>query len=358
MDENKFKFKKYQAVFITLAFLFFASVTSISAKTLTAYRADITAAKLLTANLLSPDDEDFPNGDFAAFERESVKQIRAKIPKSETVEWQNSSIETNNQWLIEKLDKFQQIPAGKSERWDVLTEVGEQLGALELKLEELENPSASDRSKDEDKQKLAEILRREEYQKPEAKQESLFEKIWRKIMQWIAEFFPKPSISPSAANGFQSLSFILQMLLYALILGVIGFLVYRFAPFFIKRFRVLETTEKRERVILGERLADSETAQNLFDEAENLARQGDLRGAIRKGYIALLCELSDRKIIGLSQHKTNRDYLRDVRKQNELYHNMSGMTINFERHWYGFEEARETDWESFKSDYQKVVKSQ
>ena len=133
-------------------------------------------------------------------------------------------------------------------------------------------------------------------------------------------------------------------------------MIYRFAPFFIKRFRSRETNEKKERVILGERLADNETAQNLFDEAENLARQGNLRGAIRKGYIALLCELSDRKIIGLSQHKTNRDYLRDVRKQNELYQNMSGLTLNFERHWYGFEEARESDWENFKRDYQKAVK--
>lgn len=358
MNENKItsRIKTNSIIFLTIAVLFFASLTSTSAKTLAAYRADVKEAKLLVANLLSPDDEDFPNGDFAAFERESVKRIRNKFPRSETVEWQGSIIETNNQRLIEKLDKFQQTAAGKSERWDVLTEVGEQLDALEIKLGELEKPPASNRAKDEDKQKLAEILRREEYQKPEAKQESLFERVWRQIMEWIVKFFPRPKISPSVTDGFQSLSFILQMLLYALILGVIGFIVYRFAPFFFKRFRSRETIEKRERVILGERLADHETAQNLFDEAENLARQGNLRGAIRKGYIALLCELSDRKIIGLSQHKTNRDYLRDVRKRDELYRNMSGMTLNFERHWYGFEEARETDWESFKSDYQKAVK--
>ena len=355
-NKNTSLLKTNSTVFLTVAVLFFASVTSISAKTLTAYRADIKAAKVLTANLLSPDVEDFPNGDFAAFESKTVKQIRAKILQSETVEWQNSSIETNNQWLIEKLDKFQQTPAGKSERWDILTEVGEQLDALEIKLDELEKPSASNRAKDEDKQKLAEILRREEYQKPVEKEESFFARIWRQIIEWIRKFFPRPGISPSVANGFQSLSFVLQMLLYALILGAIGFLVYRFAPFFIKRFRGRETNEKKERVILGERLADNETAQNLFDEAENLARQGNLRGAIRKGYIALLCELSERKIIGLSQHKTNRDYLRDVRKQNELYQNMSGLTLNFERHWYGFEEARESDWESFKRDYQKAVK--
>ena len=82
-----------------------------------------------------------------------------------------------------------------------------------------------------------------------------------------------------------------------------------------------------------------------------------MRGAIRKGYIALLCELSERKIIGLSQHKTNRDYLKDVRKQNELYKNMSGLTNNYERHWYGFDSAEETDWEEFRNGYRKAVGS-
>ncbi|CAN5138744.1 hypothetical protein BH20ACI1_BH20ACI1_08010 [soil metagenome] len=110
-------------------------------------------------------------------------------------------------------------------------------------------------------------------------------------------------------------------------------------------------------MILGERLSENETAQNLFNQAEQLAREGDLRGAIRKGYIALLCELSDRKIIGLAQHKTNRDYLRDVRTKRELYENMNGLTSNFERHWYGFDNAEITDWEEFRQNYKKAVNS-
>ncbi len=106
---------------------------------------------------------------------------------------------------------------------------------------------------------------------------------------------------------------------------MIGFLIYKFAPFLITKFQIREKREKRERVILGEKIAADETPDNLFSEAERMAREGDLRGAIRKGYIALLCELSDRKIIGLSKNKTNRDYLRDVRKKRELYQNMNGL---------------------------------
>lgn len=141
-------------------------------------------------------------------------------------------------------------------------------------------------------------------------------------------------------------------------LGFIAFLIYRFAPFFAERFRRREREEKGERVILGEKLGSDEDARTLFDEAENLARSGNLRAAIRKGYIALLCELSDRKIIGLAQHKTNRDYLRDVRKRDELYRNMHGLTSSFERHWYGFDDASETDWNEFKQTYFQAIKSE
>ena len=89
--------------------------------------------------------------------------------------------------------------------------------------------------------------------------------------------------------------------------------------------------------------------------AQRQSGGGNLRAAIRKGYIAFLCELSDRRLIGLAQHKTNRDYLRDVRKKDALYQNMNGLTTSFERHWYGLETADEGDWQKFKENYQKAI---
>ncbi len=340
---------------ILLPGVFLFAPVSIFAETLADYRADVKASKLLIRNLLYVDSEDVSFDDFAGLVSDSLKKIRARMPAAEKVEWQGATVETDNRWLAEKLDEFERAAETDAKRWDVLTEIGERLEAIEQKIDELENPSASNRTKDEDKQKLAEILRREEYQKPLKKEESLAQKIERKISEWLENMFPRPKISPVTSDGFQSVSFVLQIILYALILGVIAFVIYRFAPFFVKRFRGQGKSEKKERVILGERLADDETAQNLFAEAENLARSGNLRGAIRKGYIALLCDLSDRKVIGLSQHKTNRDYLRDVRKQDELYRNLSGLTVNYERHWYGFDEAQEADWENFRSGYKRAV---
>jgi len=339
-------------------FLFVAAFAplSVAAKTLSEYRKNIEASRKSVIELLYPNDEDIGNKNYPEFERQTMTEIRAKLPASEKIEWQNSSVQIDNQWLVYKLNEFEKEARNSVKSKAILTEIAERLDAIEQKVKELENPvAAGERTKDEDKQKLAEILRREEYQKPAEKQESLFQKLYRQFMEWLRKVFPRPNFSGSTSDGFQSISFVLQMLLYALVLGVIGFLIRRFAPFLFKRFQNREKKERRERVILGEHLTADETAENLFSEAENLARSGNLRGAIRKGYIALLCNLADRKIISLSRHKTNRDYLRDVRAKIEFHENMNGLTLNFERHWYGFETAEEKDWEEFKIRYQRAV---
>lgn len=337
----------------SLLFLFLVLPLAICAATLAEYRKKIDVAQVLVAGLLYIDEEDTSAAKRAASERETLAELRLSLPATEKVEWKGANVETNNKWLQDKLNEYENENA-TAKREAILTEISERLASIGQKLDELENPSASNRTKDEDKRKLGEILSREEYRKPPEKEKSFIERLLDKIAGWFRSEAPTPNINPSAA-GFQSVSLVMQIVLYAVILGLIGFLIYRFAPFLASRFRRREKREKKDRVILGERIAADETADNLFSEAELLARGGNMRGAIRKGYIALLCELSDRKVIGLSRHKTNRDYLRDVRKKRELYENMSGLTSNFERHWYGFEEAEQKDWEEFRNGYRKAV---
>lgn len=352
---QKFYRSRFSAI-VFLASLFAAYLPlTIFAKPLADYRKNVETSQDAIMELLYPNDEDAADQDYSEFERKTVADIRAKLPASEKIEWQNSSVETNNQWLVDKLDLFEKEPRDSAKREAILTEIDERLEAIGQKIAELENPAATARTKDEDKRKLAEILRREDYQKPAQAEESIFQKLYRQFMEWLGEKFPRPNLPNAAPDGFQTFSFALQILLYALLLGIIGFLIRRFAPFLFERFQNREKKQTSERVILGERLAADETARNLFNEAERLARTGDLRGAIRKGYIALLCELSDKKIIGLSRHKTNRDYLRDVRKRQKLYENMNGLTLNFERHWYGFETPNEADWKEFKDGYERII---
>jgi len=222
-DNRRFNFKINRVYFVNFLLIAYLLIlpASIFAKTLTEYRANIKSAKLLTQNLLSPDSEDELFLDYLKLERETLVRIRAKIPVSEKIEWQNASVETNNQWLVDNLNKFEKEPRESPKRSQILTEIIERLDALEKKLDELENPSAQNRTKDEDKQKLAEILRREEYKPAEEKQESFFQKLYRKLIEWLAELLPRPSPSTASPTaGFGSLSFILQIILYALLFGV------------------------------------------------------------------------------------------------------------------------------------------
>jgi hypothetical protein len=148
-------------------------------------------------------------------------------------------------------------------------------------------------------------------------------------------------------------------ILVVLVAAVVVFYVARilFARFKPKRRQ--RAPKKREaRIVMGERLEPEDTSIDLLAEAEALARNGDVRGAIRKAYIALLVELGDRKLITLAQHKTNRDYLNAVRTLPPLHQTMRGLTDSFERHWYGFAEANENDWQKFRSGYSSALQAQ
>jgi Domain of unknown function (DUF4129) len=126
----------------------------------------------------------------------------------------------------------------------------------------------------------------------------------------------------------------------------------------LKGSRRQRTPKKRgPRIVLGERLEPEDSATDLLSEAEGLARDGDLRAAIRKAYVALLVELGDRNVISLAQHKTNRDYLRAVSNLPQLHSRMIGLTDSFERHWYGFAQASDTDWQDFRAGYQAALQS-
>lgn len=299
-------------------------------------------------------DESESEAEIRAEERESLAEIRSILQPTETIELQDARFEADHGWLFARLKSFSEEPV-LAKRQAILREVVERLEAVQYKLKELEKQEMSNRAKDEDKQKLDEILRRAEYRKPEEKEKTRLETAIEDFFKWLSKVFPaSPSIEENKSTS-QPLSFVLQLAVYALVLGVIGFLLYRFAPFLRQRFFNRQKAEKKERVILGETLAENETSLNLFNEAERLAREGNLRAAIRKGYIALLCELSDRKIIGLANHKTNRDYLRDVRKRPELYRNMNALTNNFESVWYGFGKAETEDWEKFREKYKETV---
>lgn len=285
-------------------------------------------------------------------------EVRKLLPNSEKIDTPNGSIETNNEWFGDRL-KAAQAELNLTKRAEILHEIEGRLAVLGVRLQALEKAAAAERSKDEDKRKLSEILSRPEYQKPvkqEAAEESQLAKWLKQFFEWLEGLFPKGEGGGSPVNLSGAASVAQYVLIGAIIL-LLGFLAYKLVPLFAPRFRRGEKKERESRVILGETISDDVSASDLFSDAERLAREGDLRGAIRKGYVALLCEMSDRKLIGLARHKTNRDYLRDVRSRREIYDQMTGITGSFERHWYGSQDAESDDWDEFRRSCGETIKA-
>jgi hypothetical protein len=286
----------------------------------------------------------------------ALKEVRQLLPANETVEWQGSVLRIDNSWLTEALDTYDLLTIGDPKRDELLARIAERLQALDERLSEVERGTAKAVNKDEEKARLAAILRRDEYNRQSAEGNALT-RLLKRIREWLRGLFPRresnePEKQNRAVNGTA------QVIVSLLSLAVIAYVAWRFLPRFLRRDMKKRKPKKRgARVVLGEQLGADQSSADLLAEAESLARAGDLRAAIRKGYIALLCELHDRKLVRLEQHKTNRDYLRAVQSNQTLYDEMKPMTSSFENHWYGFIPATDTDWQAFRERYKKAVAS-
>jgi len=284
----------------------------------------------------------------------AVARLRTLLPAKETVLLEGQTIVVDNSWLHDALDEYEKN-LGSHGGNEVLAHIGERLLALGQRLDEIQNGAKSPGalSKDEEKGRLAEILRRPEYQK-QAAEGSAIGRLWDRFMRWLASLFPKPK--PIQPGSSRLMSGIAQIIVILVTLALIGFLIWKFVPRYFRN-RTRKKPKREARIVLGERLEPDQTAADLLAQAEALAHSGDLRAAIRKAYIAFLCELGDRKIISLAQHKTNRDYLSSVREKGSLYSTMRRLTNSFEVHWYGFVPPGEDDWNDFRQGYQQALRT-
>jgi hypothetical protein len=284
--------------------------------------------------------------------------VRQLLPSSETIEWQGRILRVDNSWLAEALDNYELLPVGDARRVDAMARIAERLQAIDERLTEMERGAAGQPiNKDDEKARLAAILRREEYSR-QAAEGNAFTRLLKRIRDWFRGLFPKREVRNEPQRESSAVNITALIIVALLSLAVLVYVAWRILPRFLRRdMKKRKPKERGARVVLGEKLGADESSSDLLLEAERLARSGDLRAAIRKGYIALLCDLHDRKLVRLEQHKTNRDYLRAVQANQSLYEEMKPMTRSFENHWYGFTPATETDWQDFRSHYRKAVTS-
>jgi Domain of unknown function (DUF4129) len=284
---------------------------------------------------------------------QTITGVREVLPEHQSVETRGGVCNVDNSWLHEALKELKSAAAEQREA--KLTQVIERLKAVEERVGPGQTETMPGGDKAQTKEKLESILARPEYA-TEARGPSALSRLLMEFIRWLQQFLPKGIHVQPGGSPWMSL---VAQVLVVLVAAVVVFYVVKilFARFKPKRRQ--RAPKKREaRIVLGERLEPEDTAVDLLAEAEALARSGDVRGAIRKAYIALLVELGDRKLITLAQHKTNRDYLNAVRTLPPLHQTMRGLTDSFERHWYGFAEANENDWQTFRSGYRSALQTQ
>ena len=330
----------------------FAPLTIANAATLDDYQHRVTAAAALVEELRGA-GEDESNLQPEAFITTNLVRLRQMLPPKETVVVDGQSVPVDNSWLHQELTAFEKINTALK-RAESLARIAERLRAIDDRIQEIHRRKvAAAYDKDAEKGRLAEILRRPEYIQT-APEGSALERLLERIIRWLSKFFPQPK--PMQPGGSPWISAGAQILVVGICVAAIAFLIWRYGPRFMQGRR--QKKKKREaRIILGERLEPDQTAADLLAQADALARTGDLRSAIRKAYIALLCELGDRKLISLAQYKTNRDYLYSVRDKVSLYSSMRKLTTRFELHWYGLVPAGENDWNDFRNDYQNTLRT-
>ena len=340
--------------FLAAMTVVFACAGAMRAATFSDYRTRLSQAASVIQQLETPDYYTDNSTQTHALVESALARLRDLVPETENVTFNNQTIEVDNKWFHQALAEYEKKRRLGEHDGDLIRSTHEELRALIQRLDEMK-PAAGTKDKDASKARLAEILRRPEYDKSAA-QESALERLWNQFMRWLSKLFPK--IKPIQPGTGRSLSNIAQVVVVGLSVLLIAFLIWKFLPRYLRNRRSKKKTQKSEpRIVLGERLEADQTAADLLEQAEALARAGDLRGAIRKAYIALLCELGDRKVISLAQHKTNRDYLISVRPRAALYESMRKLTFSFEQHWYGFVPPAPNDWDEFRVGCKKAVMS-
>jgi len=328
-----------------------APLTLANTATLDDYQHRVTAAATLVDELRDA-GEDESNPQPENFITTNLTRVRQMLPAKETVTLDGLSVPIDNSWLHEELSAYEKASL-TTKRSESLARMAERLHAIDERIQEIHRRNTVSTDKDAEKGRLAEILRRPEYIS-KAPEGSALERVLERIVRWIAKLFP--NIKPMKPGGSLWIARIAQILVVGVCLAAVAFLVWRYGPRFMQGRR--RKKKKREaRIILGERLEPDQTSADLLAQADALARNGDLRSAIRKAYIALLCELGDRKLISIAQYKTNRDYLYSVRDKGSLYSSMRKLTASFELHWYGLVPAGENDWTDFRNDYQKTLRT-
>jgi Domain of unknown function (DUF4129) len=282
-----------------------------------------------------------------------MDEVKRLLPVSEEVEFNGATTLVDNAWLHKAADSAVKTEGDAERRLQMLGEISTCLARLRQSVKSAQ--TAEDRASQDQRARIDNILARPEYQ-PEEERESTIARWIRRLKEFIVRLLRnllgRPSARAPQTGG--GLYMVLQALIFLVLAAALIFGAVKLVRRFQVRQKPAEKAETRE--ALGEEIPEYATAADLFAMASELARQAEYRKAIRRAYIALLCDLDQRGKLRLGRSKTNRDYLDAMRSEQRIYPTFSVMTLAFERAWYGQARATEEEFHNFVSLYQEAIK--
>ena len=169
-------------------------------------------------------------------------------------------------------------------------------------------------------------------------------KVIAKAMDWLLrKLFGNRTTTVPGSSGYGWI-FLLELLLYGLVLAVVAGLVFLIYRIWKQRRRPLPAVAS-EPVKPAPDLADENVgAEDLPEDGwtrlgRELLARGELRLALRAFYLASLAHLAARNLVTLARFKSNRDYERELRRRGhafpELLTTFDENLAAFEPVWYG-----------------------
>ncbi len=286
------------------------------------------------------------------YAEEGIEHIRELLPISETVYMNAQNIKVDNAWLhtlitTYQIEKDPQIQLAK------LTEAGGRLRALDDHLREIDLAQMSEAEQKNPRTRVQEILNRPEFKpKNQNKVVAFIKGIWDGVRNFFSEMLEAVRRLLGKLFGSTTQGSVLSIVFVLLILAAIGFLVVRA----VRKARPRRRRPKK-RTILGEEIDVGATADELAERAYAAARAGDFRNAVRKLYIALLYDLSERRLIELEESATNHEYLTRLSGKGALTTAMAYMTDRFDYFWYGMFPTSGDDFSAYQARYKEAIQS-
>ena len=147
---------------------------------------------------------------------------------------------------------------------------------------------------------------------------------------------------PKTTDGVATTG-LLKLLLIVLGIGLIGWLIYYFMGGLAKKdTKITEDTEDLQSSLTN--MEENLPMADVETPLEKAIRMGEYKLATRMYFLLIIQRLAAKSIIKWRKDKTNREYLREVRKQTYLPQFMSAV-LAYEKAWFGLGEITKEEFE-------------